>query len=224
MIEASGLAANDAITHGFFTREGGVSDGIYGSLNAGYGSGDDTKKVAENRERIAEKLGVGEAYTEGNSERDWIAKFIETFREARFPHIPDLDEFEKSNQGVYSVPVTEPEIAFKDFRKDPANNPLPTPSGKIEIFSERLFSMNKPEEIPAVPKYITEWESPFGKEAQKFPMQVIGPHYMPRVHSTMDNVDWRVDRLGEKEHAADGFDFCQCRTCSAMVSQICLAG
>lgn len=58
MIEASGLAAIDAITHGFFTREGGVSDGIYGSLNAGYGSGDDTKKVAENRKRIAEKLGV----------------------------------------------------------------------------------------------------------------------------------------------------------------------
>jgi anaerobic dimethyl sulfoxide reductase subunit A len=48
--------------------------------------------------------------------------------------------------------------------------------------------MKKPEEIPAVPKYITEWESPFGKEAQKFPLQVIGPHYMPRIHSTMDNV------------------------------------
>jgi len=58
MIEASGLAAIDGIKHGFFTREGGVSDGIYGSLNAGYGSGDDTEKVAENRARIAGKLGV----------------------------------------------------------------------------------------------------------------------------------------------------------------------
>jgi YfiH family protein len=59
MIEASGLAAIAGIKHGFFTREGGVSDGIYGSLNAGYGSGDDTEKVAENRARIAGKLGVG---------------------------------------------------------------------------------------------------------------------------------------------------------------------
>jgi anaerobic dimethyl sulfoxide reductase subunit A len=147
---------------------------------------------------IAKKLGVGEAYTEGKTERDWIAQFIETFREKRFPHIPDLDEFEKSNQGVYSVPVTKPEIAFEEFRKNPANHPLPTPSGKIEIFSKRLFDMNNPEEIPAVPKYITEWESPFGKEAQKYPLQVIGPHYMPRVHSTFDNVDWLSEAFPQR--------------------------
>jgi len=147
---------------------------------------------------IAERLGVGEAYTEGNSERDWVAKFIETFREARFPHIPDLDAFEKSNQGVYSVPVTEPEIAFKDFRENPARHPLPTPSGKIEIFSKRLFDMNNPKEIPAVPKYITEWESPFGKESQKFPLQVIGPHYMSRVHSTHANVDWLSEAFPQR--------------------------
>jgi anaerobic dimethyl sulfoxide reductase subunit A len=94
--------------------------------------------------------------------------------------------------------VTKPEIAFEDFRKDPARHPLPTPSGKIEIFSKRLFDMNKPEEIPAVPKYITEWESPFGKEAQKFPLQVIGPHYMPRVHSTLDNVDWLSEAFPQR--------------------------
>lgn len=58
MIEASDLAATDGVKHGFFTREGGVSDGIYGSLNTGYGSGDDTERVAENRERIAQQLGV----------------------------------------------------------------------------------------------------------------------------------------------------------------------
>ena len=59
MIEASGLSAINGIRHGFFTREGGVSDGIYGSLNAGYGSDDDSVKVAENRRRIAAQLGVG---------------------------------------------------------------------------------------------------------------------------------------------------------------------
>ena len=138
---------------------------------------------------IAEKLGVKEAYTEGRTEREWVEQFIETFRKARFPDIPELDEFEKSNKGVYSVPVSKPEIAFEKFRKDPGKNPLPTPSGKVEIFSQRLFGMNNPKEIPAVPKYITEWESPFGEESKKFPLQVIGPHYMPRVHSTHDNVD-----------------------------------
>jgi anaerobic dimethyl sulfoxide reductase subunit A len=147
---------------------------------------------------IADKLGLKEAYTEGKTERDWVEHCIETFREARFPDIPDLDTFEASNQGVYAVAVDKPEIAFDKFRQDPVGHPLPTPSGKIEIFSQRLFEMNNPEEIPAVPKYITEWESPFGAEAKQFPLQVIGPHYMPRVHSTHDNVDWLSEAFPQR--------------------------
>ena len=58
MIEAPGFSAISGIRHGFFTREGGVSDGIYGSLNTGYGSDDDAAKVSENRQRIANRLGV----------------------------------------------------------------------------------------------------------------------------------------------------------------------
>jgi len=60
MIEASSFSSIGGIQHGFFTREGGVSDGIYGSLNTGYGSGDDAAKVAENRHRIAVLLGVND--------------------------------------------------------------------------------------------------------------------------------------------------------------------
>lgn len=52
------LAAVLHTKHGFFTREGGVSEGIYASLNAGLSSGDDKEKVIKNRVRIAEKLGV----------------------------------------------------------------------------------------------------------------------------------------------------------------------
>ena len=48
-----------AFAHGFFTRLGGVSEGVYASLNGGVGSGDAPKAVAENRARIAEALGVG---------------------------------------------------------------------------------------------------------------------------------------------------------------------
>ncbi|MEX2615412.1 MAG: peptidoglycan editing factor PgeF [Alphaproteobacteria bacterium] len=44
------------LRHGFFTRRGGVSTGIYGSLNTGYGSDDDAVAVTENRRRIAETL------------------------------------------------------------------------------------------------------------------------------------------------------------------------
>jgi len=46
------------IRHGFFTRKGGVSSGIYEGLNTGTGSDDDPEKVAENRRRVAEWMGV----------------------------------------------------------------------------------------------------------------------------------------------------------------------
>lgn len=46
------------VTHGFFTRRGGVSTGIYAGLNAGHGSRDDTAAVTENRARIASHLGA----------------------------------------------------------------------------------------------------------------------------------------------------------------------
>ena len=58
MIQAPSLAALPGIRHAFFTREGGVSDGIYASLNGGLGSKDAPEKVAENRDRMAAALRV----------------------------------------------------------------------------------------------------------------------------------------------------------------------
>jgi len=52
------LSAIPGLRHAFFTRDGGVSDGFYGSLNGGLGSNDDPGKVAENRRRMAEEIGV----------------------------------------------------------------------------------------------------------------------------------------------------------------------
>ena len=58
MLQAPSLAKLAGIRHGFFTREGGVSQGIYASLNGGVGSNDDPGKVGENRARMAAALGV----------------------------------------------------------------------------------------------------------------------------------------------------------------------
>jgi anaerobic dimethyl sulfoxide reductase subunit A len=147
---------------------------------------------------VAARLGLGDAYTEGRSERDWVGWILDRYRKTRFPGLPSLDEFEKSNRGVYSVPVTRPAVAFAEFRRDPEKHPLPTPSGRIEIFSKRLHEMNRPDEIPAVPKYVREWESPFGPEAAEYPLSIIGHHYLSRVHSTMENVDWLNDAFPQR--------------------------
>jgi purine-nucleoside/S-methyl-5'-thioadenosine phosphorylase / adenosine deaminase len=56
LIEAPELSSHAVLRHGFFTRQGGVSEGFYASLNGGLGSGDDTARVAENRRRMMEQF------------------------------------------------------------------------------------------------------------------------------------------------------------------------
>ena len=58
MLQAPSLGKFARIRHGFFTRSGGVSEGVYATLNGGVGSNDAPDKVAENRARMAEALGV----------------------------------------------------------------------------------------------------------------------------------------------------------------------
>lgn len=58
MLQAPTLAKLARIRHAFFTRGGGVSDGVYASLNGGVGSSDAPDKVEENRARMASALGV----------------------------------------------------------------------------------------------------------------------------------------------------------------------
>jgi len=52
------LSAIPGLRHAFFSRDGGVSGGIYAGLNGGLGSNDDPADVAENRRRMAEQMGV----------------------------------------------------------------------------------------------------------------------------------------------------------------------
>jgi YfiH family protein len=60
MITLDVLDECGAIRHGFFTREGGVSEGLFASLNCGFGSGDDPAKVTRNRAIAMDGLGLAE--------------------------------------------------------------------------------------------------------------------------------------------------------------------
>ena len=169
---------------------------------------------------LAERLGIGDAFTEGRDERAWTKFCLDEFRRIRFPELPTLEEFIEQNLGAWTRPTTHPAIAFEDFHRDPEEFPLKTPSGKIEIFSKQLYDLNNPAKIPPIPKYIQEWESPFSPNQSAgdspkesllksdipmpreisspptashngaFPLQAIGHHTLHRVHSTHDNNDW----------------------------------
>ncbi len=101
--------------------------------------------------------------------------------------VPDLEKFKK--EATYKIKLSEPYVVFKDQIKDPANNPFPTPSGKIEIYSQELAEMNIPG-FPPIPKYIETWESRKDPLARKYPLQMINTHFRRRSLSQFDSIPW----------------------------------
>jgi anaerobic dimethyl sulfoxide reductase subunit A len=135
--------------------------------------------------QIAQKLGVGEKFTEGKTREDWLKQIVAEAGKATpgFPAYEDL-----KMEGVYREPP-QPYVAFEREINDPAGHPFNTPSGKIEIFSKTLYDMHKPD-ITGIPTYIPAWEGPEDALIRKYPLQCIGPHYKRRTHSTFDENAW----------------------------------
>jgi anaerobic dimethyl sulfoxide reductase subunit A len=105
----------------------------------------------------------------------------------------ELPEFEKFTEaGGYKYKNRQDFIAFEKQIKDFSNHPFPTPSGKIEVFSQRLYEMNQPKEIPAIPKYVPSFEGPEDELTRKYPLQLIGWHTKRRCHSVHDHNDWHA--------------------------------
>ncbi len=86
-------------------------------------------------------------------------------------------------------------MAYKAFREDPQANPLTTPSGKIEIYSQDLAKIAATWELPEgdvidpLPIYTPGFENYNDPLTAKYPLQLTGFHYKSRVHSTYGNVD-----------------------------------
>lgn len=134
---------------------------------------------------VAEGLGLKESFTEGHeSVSDWLETIYEDLRKKE-TELPPFEAF--AAEGGYKYKNNPTVIAFKAQIEDFKNNPFPTPSGKIEIFSERLFRMNQPEDIPAIPKYVPSFEGSEDPLREKYPLQLIGWHSKRRTHSTHDN-------------------------------------
>lgn len=139
-------------------------------------------------EQLANRLGIGDAFRDGHKTReDWLRDIV-TQTQKNIPDFPAYDDFKKA--GIYKKTSQGQVVGFASFRKDPKANPLQTETGKIEIFSPFLFKQNDPKEIPAIPKYIPEWEGVSDLLRSKYPLLMTGSHSVQRSHSTYDNVDY----------------------------------
>jgi anaerobic dimethyl sulfoxide reductase subunit A len=106
--------------------------------------------------------------------------------------ISDYDTFKR--QGLHKMNPAVPHVAFREQIEDPENNPFPTPSGKIEIYSQLIAEMDNPE-LPPIPRYMPHWEDLNDPLTRKYPLQLITTHFRGRAHSQFHKVPWLEELL-----------------------------
>lgn len=136
----------------------------------------ETKSDLEIFSELAKRLNL-QGYNDRSNE-EWLRSFVEAT-----PDLPSFDAFKE--KGFHEIPLSEPWVAFRDqVEKGLA---FPTPSGKIEIYSEKIAAMNHPL-LPPIPKYLEPWEGPRDPLTGRYPLQLVSPHAKTRVNSQFDNI------------------------------------
>ncbi len=133
---------------------------------------------------VAEKLGLRDEFTEGRTASGWLEHLYNDLRKVE----TELPEYEKFKQaGIYRYKNNPPLIAFEAQRQDIENNPFPTKSGRVEIFSEKIFHGKYRDFCPAIPRYVEPPEGYQDPMREKYPLQMVGWHTKRRCHSVHDN-------------------------------------
>ena len=134
---------------------------------------------------LSKKLGFLESFTEDRSELDWI-KFIwnnSSKTNQKNISFPSFEEFWE--KGYFELPAPKIEkIMFNDFRKDPINFPLKTPSGKIEISSETISNFQL-SDCFSHPYWFEPYE--WLGNIDEYPLHLISNQPTHRLHSQLDN-------------------------------------
>ena len=143
---------------------------------------------------VADRLGQKEAFTEGLDEMGWLRKIYEEQALPDDPDAPSFDEIMEMGIWKKNDPAGH-HVALREFREDPEANPLSTPSGKIELYSQALMDTVADWDIPEGdvilpwPSYAPEPEGVGDPLMDTYPLQLIGFHYKGRTHSSYGYVE-----------------------------------
>jgi trimethylamine-N-oxide reductase (cytochrome c) len=130
--------------------------------------------------RLAFMFDVQEAYTEGKSMEEHLKDSF-----GKSAATDTFDAFWESGISHLPTPASADKfVRHADFYADPVTNPLHTPSGKIELYSETIAKLKLPN-CPPVPSWIPPFE--WLGSAKKGEVQVLSPHPWMRLHSQMAN-------------------------------------
>ncbi len=159
----------------------------------------EAKSAYETGELLSKALGFEQEYTLGRSYDEWMEflwnKAIEA--DSRLPNYKEMLE-----KGIYTLPLDESVIVHQAFFSDPEANPLPTPTGKVEIYSEQYahkaatWILPEGDVIPAIPKYINPKEGYEDTETKAdYPYQLMNFKTKRRTHSSFQNNKWLEEAI-----------------------------
>lgn len=137
---------------------------------------------------LAQRLGFADQFTQGRSEMEWVRYLYQTSvkngAEKGF-ELPDFETFWQGNGFFVDEMFPDAQFDLEAFRQDPQKYPLKTPSGKIEIFSDRIAGFDYPD-CPGHPVWLDKIEWLGGKGAARYPLHLVSNQPKTRLHSQFD--------------------------------------
>jgi len=137
---------------------------------------------------LARRMGTEAAFSEGRDEAEWLRHLYDRARQRAAEGdvtLPSFDGFWRDGY-VEVAPPESPHVMFADFRSDPDLFRLPTPSGKIEIFSATVDGFGY-DDCPGHPVWLEPVEWLGGTVAKRYPLHMISNQPSTRLHGQMDN-------------------------------------
>jgi len=170
----------------------------------------ESKSDYETVVEVAKKLGLYDEVTGGKTPEEWVKTVYDTnisgfvsweeLREKGYFPFPPAEDWESDPPGL------------RKFYEDPVANPLKTPSGKLEFYSEMLAKhYPDDQERPPIPKWIEKGETHderlSSSRARMFPLILMSNHGHWRVHAQADDISWTREMETCKIQGHDGYKY-----------------
>ena len=150
---------------------------------------------------LAQRLGAREAFTEGRDSAAWLSWMYEESRQhaARTGvQMPAFSEFWQRDLLDLAQPDAKV-VLFDAFRADPAAHPLGTPSGRIELFSERIAGFGYAD-CPGHACWMAPVEWLGSPLAERYPLHLLSDQPFTKLHSQLDHAAYsRSNKIAGRE-------------------------
>lgn len=137
--------------------------------------------------QLARRMGIEDAFTEGRDADGWIAHLYGIYRQSAAGvgvDVPELSDLKRENWVRLPILAEGPnDSLFGPFRQDPEVSPLPTPSGRLELYSETIARFGY-DDCPGHPVWLPpdEWLG----AATTYPLHLVSPQPADKLHSQME--------------------------------------